>query len=208
MLAFVADYVRADGFAPQIGDADDARLLPLGDYGCADQRSHLHLFRQARRSYCPSTKSVAYPKGGFFFLRSGNLYAAVRCGDVGSYGRGYHAHNDVLAFELCWSATPLVVDPGCYLYTADPAARNAFRSTAVHSTLQIDGAEQNELRRDRLFAMVDRARPTVVNWEVGANSTTLTGRHRGFESLPAPATTVPCASTVTANAPDHRRGCE
>ena len=46
MLAFAADYMRADGFAPQIGDADDGRLLPLGDYACADQRSHLHLFHE------------------------------------------------------------------------------------------------------------------------------------------------------------------
>jgi hypothetical protein len=188
MLGFVADYTRPDGFAPQIGDADDGRLLPLADYAATDQRSHLHLFRQAGQRFRPSHRSVAYPAGGFFFLRSGNLYTAVRCGDVGCYGRGYHAHNDLLAFDLCWGATPLVVDPGCYLYTADPAARNRFRSTASHSTLQIDGAEQNELREDRLFAMVDRARPTVLKWEADATSTTFTGRHHGFEALAVPAT--------------------
>ena len=185
MLSFVADYTRPDGLAPQIGDADDGRLLPLGDYAAANQASHLHLFRQASRRYRPATKSAAYPDGGFYILRAGDLYAAVRCGDVGIYGRGCHAHNDLMAFELACGAAPLIVDPGSYLYTADPAARNRFRSTAFHSALQLDGVEQNELRVDRLFSMVDRAQPTILSWESDPTATTFRGRHRGFEHLAA-----------------------
>lgn len=188
MLAFVADYTRPDGLAPQIGDADDGRALPLGDYASADQRSHLHLFGQSRHAYAPATRSAAYPQGGFYFLRGGRLYAAVRCGDVGIYGRGCHAHNDLTAFELSWNDIPLVVDPGSFLYTGDPSARNQFRSTAVHNALQIDGAEQNELREDRLFAMVDRARPDVLAWEPRDGGTTFRARHHGYEALPSPCT--------------------
>lgn len=184
MLQFVADYTRPDGLAPQIGDADDGRLLPLGGYGAADQRSHLHLFQQAASRYRPATSSAAYRDGGFYILRAGPMYAAVRCGDVGIYGRGCHAHNDLLAFELCWNRTPLVVDRGSYLYTADPAARNRFRSTAVHATLQVDDAEQNELREDRLFAMLDRARPELLEWRVEHSATILVARHHGFDGLP------------------------
>jgi hypothetical protein len=188
MLSFVADYTRPDGLAPQIGDADDGRLLPLGDYGAADQRSHLHLFRQADRPYRPAMRSAAYPQGGFYFMRAGDLYAAIRCGDVGIYGRGCHAHNDLLAFELSCGETSLVVDPGSYLYTADPKGRNWFRSTGAHSTLQIDGAEQNGVREDRLFAMVDRTNAEVLEWEPGVERTILRGRHHGFAALAAPAT--------------------
>jgi hypothetical protein len=186
MLAFATDYIRPDGLAPQIGDVDNGRLLPLGDYG-SDQRSHLHLYAQARRPYQPPTASAGYRDGGFFILRAGGLYAAVRCGDVGIYGRGCHAHNDLLGFELCYDGTPLVIDPGSFLYTADPAARNLFRSTRMHSTLQIDGAEQNELREDRLFAMVDRASPELLEWTVTADEVRFRGRHHGFSHLVAPA---------------------
>jgi uncharacterized heparinase superfamily protein len=190
MLAFVSDYTRPDGLAPQIGDADSGRVLPLGDYGASDQRSHLHLFRQAQRTYHPAIRSAAYRDGGFYLLRGGDLYCAVRCGDVGIYGRGCHAHNDLLAFELCHGRTPLVVDPGSYVYTADPTERNRFRSTAWHSTLQVDGAEQNELRADRLFAMEDRARGELLRWEMTGSGTTLVARHHGYESLAHPATHV------------------
>jgi hypothetical protein len=180
MLAFTADYTRPDGLAPQIGDADDGRFLPLGDYGTADHRSHLHLFRQAGGEYRAAARSASYPHGGFYFLRSGELYTAVRCGDVGIYGRGCHAHNDVLSFELCWREVPLIVDPGSYLYTADPVQRNRFRATATHATLQVDDREQNEFRADRLFAMVERAEPEMLRWEPGERISVFVGRHRGF----------------------------
>ena len=69
MLDFVRDYTRPDGLAPLIGDADDGRFLPLGDYG-ADPRDHRHLFAQAGRPYEPATESAAYPDGGYYVLRS------------------------------------------------------------------------------------------------------------------------------------------
>ena len=60
MLQFVSDYTKPDGLAPQIGDADNGRLLPLGDYGAVDQRSHLHLFQQAGTPRPPVRRSAAY----------------------------------------------------------------------------------------------------------------------------------------------------
>src|SRR5436190_4058411 len=171
MLDFVAAYTRPDGLAPQVGDADDGRFLPLGDYAAADPRSHLHLFAQAGRRHAPIAASAALPEGGFYVLRGGDLYAIVRCGDVGVGGLGSHAHNDQLAFELSWRGHPLVVDPGSYLYTADPAARNMFRSTAFHAALRIDGAEQNALSGTRLFALDDRTRAEALVWDAAGETT-------------------------------------
>ncbi len=171
MLGFGRDYTRPDGLAPQIGDADDGRFLPLADYG-ADPRDHRHLFEQ----FEPATASAAYPDGGYYILRSGEAYAIVRCGDTGRHGRGGHGHNDQLSFELALGSQALVVDPGTYVYTADPAERNRFRSTAFHSTLRIDGLEQNELRTDDLFLMADRSRAETL----ASDATSFEGRHYGF----------------------------
>jgi hypothetical protein len=200
MLGFVADYTRPDGLAPQIGDADNGRLLPLEDYGLADQRAHLHLFRQAGVQTPTVRESAAYAAGGFYVLRTGDLYAALRCGDVGLYGRGCHAHNDLLGFELCWRDVPLVVDPGSFLYTADPAQRNAFRSTAAHATLQIDDREQNEVPADRLFAMPDRARAEALVF-TAQPIPVFQGRHSGYRT---PADSCLHTRTVRLDGPGGR----
>jgi hypothetical protein len=171
MLAFVRDYTRPDGLAPQIGDADDGRFLPLGDYG-ADPRDHRHLFER----FEPASASSAYPDGGYYVLRSSGLYVIVRCGDTGRHGRGGHGHNDQLSFELALDGQALVIDPGTYVYTPNPVERNRFRSTAFHSTLRIDGLEQNELRDDDLFLMADRTRAEML----ASDATSFEGRHHGF----------------------------
>jgi hypothetical protein len=120
-------------------------------------------------------------------MRSGELFVLVRCGDVGVGGRGSHAHNDALSFELAIGDQPLVIDPGSYVYTADPTERNRFRSTAFHSTLEIDGAEQNPLREDALFVMEDRRAAEGLDWSDDAARPSFLGRHRGYEGLAQPA---------------------
>jgi hypothetical protein len=100
----------------------------------------------------------------------------VRCGDTGRHGRGGHGHNDQLSFELAIGGQALVVDPGTYIYTADPMERNRFRSTRFHSTLRIDDLEQNELRTDDLFLMANRARAELI----ASDPTSFEGRHHGF----------------------------
>jgi len=178
MLTFVRDYTRPDGLAPQIGDADDGRFLPLGDYG-ADPRDHRHLFAQAGIPLKKAAASAAYPEGGYYVLRNGGLYTIVRCGDVGRYGHGGHGHNDQLSFELADARGALVVDPGTFTYTPDPPARNSFRSTAFHATLRVGGQEQNDLRTDDLFSMTDRARAEALSWD----AVSFEGRHYGFPGV-------------------------
>lgn len=174
MHAFVRDYTRPDGLAPLIGDEDSGRFLPLGSYG-ADPRDHSHLLSESAQS--AARPSIAYREGGYYVMRAGDLYAIARCGDTGLDGLGGHSHNDQLSFELCAGDQPLVVDPGAFVYTADPAARNLFRSTAFHATLQVDGREQNELGTDYLFRLPDRTRAEALSFTGGA----FEGRHFGFE---------------------------
>lgn len=187
MLDFVAAYTRPDGLAPQIGDNDDGRFLPLDDYGRGDFRSHLHLFRQASRPYEPVTRSVDFPSGGYYVMRHDDLYVLVRCGDTGIYGLGGHAHNDQLSFELCCGETPLIEDPGTGTYYEDEGERMLFRSTAFHATLRVDRAEQNELPPWPRFPLGNRSRAEAVAWEAGDEQTAFAGRHHGFEALPVPA---------------------
>ena len=120
-------------------------------------------------------------------MRHDDLYVLVRCGDTGVYGIGGHAHNDQLSFELCRGATPLVEDPGTGTYYESEEERLRFRSTGFHATLRVDGAEQNELPRYPRFPLGNRSRAEAIAWETGPERTTFSGRHHGFEALPAPA---------------------
>jgi uncharacterized heparinase superfamily protein len=188
MLDFTRDYTRADGLAPQIGDADDGRFLPLGEHCRADPRSHLHLFEQARVAYEPARGNAAYPDGGYWIMRSGPLYAIVRCGDVGVGGLGSHAHNDQLSFELAIGPRPLVIDPGSYIYTGDLEARAQFRSTAFHSTLRIGRSEQNPIRTDAPFRLEDLTRARCTEWVPRVGQAAFAGEHSGYERLRPAAT--------------------
>jgi hypothetical protein len=182
MLNLAAAVTRPDGLAPQVGDADDGRFLPLGDYAVRDPRDVRHLFGQMGRAVPPPSQAhAAFPDTGYWVMRGKGLYALLRCGDVGLGGHGCHAHNDQLSFELCAGPQPLVVDPGAFIYTADPQARNLFRSTAFHSTLRWAGEEQNALRSDQPFVLEERSHAGAVAWEPAPDGrATFTGRHRGF----------------------------
>lgn len=178
MLKFTRDTTRPDGLSPLVGDSDDGRFLPLGDYG-ADPRDHSHLFRQARVDPGPPAEEAAYRDAGFYVRRDGDAYLLVRCGPTGGRGLGWHAHNDQLSFELAIRGTPIVVDPGSFVYTADPAARNLFRSTRFHSTLAVDGAEQNDLSAVELFRLPDQTHAECTRWGGGL----FEGTHTGFRRL-------------------------
>jgi len=94
-------------------------------------------------------------------MRRGRDYLLITNGSVGTAGFGNHKHNDLLGFEYHVDGAPVFVDPGSYVYTADPDARNLFRSTRSHNTLSVGDEEQNELRPDWLFRMFEQGPSTA-----------------------------------------------
>jgi hypothetical protein len=127
-----------------------------------------------------------FPQAGLTVMRRGRDYLLVTNGIVGTEGFGNHKHNDLLAFEYHVDGTPVLVDPGSYVYTSDPDARNLFRSTRSHNTLSVDGEEQNELRPDFLFRMFEQANPEHLEIVEQRDSLGYRGRHRGYARFPQP----------------------
>lgn len=83
---------------------------------------------------------------GCFVFRSKRLFLAVRCGEIGVAGLGAHAHCDQLAIELVIDGEDCVRDPGTYLYTASPQARNTYRCSAAHHVPHVIGREPANLK--------------------------------------------------------------
>jgi hypothetical protein len=129
-----------------------------------------------------------FPQAGITVLRAPRVFLLITNGIVGTAGFGNHKHNDNLAFEYHLDGAPILVDPGSYVYTSDPASRNRFRSTGSHNTLTIDGAEQNELRPGYLFRMFEQANPEHLAVEESEELLVYKGRHRAYQRLAEPVT--------------------
>jgi hypothetical protein len=127
-----------------------------------------------------------FPNAGLTVMRRGRDYLLVTNGIVGTAGFGNHKHNDLLGFEYHADGVPVLVDPGSYVYTSDPEARNLFRSTRAHNTVSVDNEEQNELRPEMLFRLFENANPEHVDIEERSDCLTYRGRHHGYARLPEP----------------------
>jgi len=124
-------------------------------------------------------QSQAFPDGGIYVMRHKKDYMVISCGPNGQGGIGGHAHNDKLSFELCVDGEDFIVDPGTYLYTADPEWRNKFRSTAFHNTMTITGAEQNKLSNS-LFRLKGSNITYSTMWSCKTIKDIFKGQHCGF----------------------------
>ena len=132
-------------------------------------------------------RSIGFPEGGFYVLRSRDVHLIVDCGEVGMHGRGGHGHNDILSFELSMHGHNLITDCGAYLYTASREWRNLFRSTAFHNTVQVDGEELNRfIGPDALWELHYDAVPSGAALTHGSRVDSFRGAHRGYARLASP----------------------
>jgi len=125
-----------------------------------------------------------FPEAGIAVSRRDGQFLLISNGIVGTKGFGNHKHNDQLGFELHLDGDPLIVDPGSYVYTSDPGARNLFRGTRYHNTLSIDSEEQNELRPEWLFRLFETAHAEHRHFHADEATVEYHGRHVGYERLP------------------------
>lgn len=139
-------------------------------------------------------ESQAYSEARIFVQRaradddaSGQqLYAIIDCGDSGVRGHGSHAHCDALSLEVYAYDQTFLRDPGTFVYTGSERWRNAFRSTAYHNTVRVDGKEISELVDGWLFALGSNVRPIVNRWESTEERDVLDAQHDGYARLPEP----------------------
>jgi hypothetical protein len=178
MLEFTASYTRPDGSAPQWGDNDDGRLLPLDGYASHAPHDHRHLLGlggallsradlfvaagprpvdalwlldglpELGSAPVAGAGSRAFSAAGYYVMRDADLHAAIPCGPVGSRGSGNHTHNDLLSVCVWAAGVEWITDPGTGTYSGNVALRNRLRSTSAHATLQLGEREQNMLGHD------------------------------------------------------------
>lgn len=131
---------------------------------------------------------ISFPNAGLHVLRQDDLYLSFNTSDAGLNGRGSHGHNDILSIEVAAFGCLFIVDPGTYVYTGDVLNRHQFRSTAYHSTVTVDNAEQNTINVNSPFVIGNEAKPKLLLWETREEFDRVSGEHSGYSRLPNPLT--------------------
>ena len=130
---------------------------------------------------------VAEPGEGLHHLAASG-YARVNRGemaailDLGAIGPDYipgHAHADTLSFELSLGSERIIVNGGTSTYAPGPL-REAERTTAAHSTVEIGGQSSSEVWAS--FRVAQRARVRDVGIDVIGGA--VSASHDGYRRLP------------------------
>lgn len=82
------------------------------------------------------TKTLFHYKNfGLSIIKNNNYHITYRHPTFNKTQPTGHFHQDELSVTFAYNNTPIIVDPGTYLYTGNTKARNLFRSYGSHSTI-------------------------------------------------------------------------
>jgi len=101
----------------------------------------------------PDERTLAsFPDFGLHVIKGKDFFLALRC--VETYrvdAPTGHLHDDNLAIELFADGRLLISDPGTYVYTSLPDARNAYRSANAHHAPRAEGWDVTAVNPSLLF---------------------------------------------------------
>ncbi len=114
---------------------------------------------------------------GLLLAETSRLWLVFDTGLVGPEYQPGHAHCDTLSFELSVDGRRFIADTGVFHYR-ESRERTYSRSTAAHSTIEIDGMEQSEVWKS--FRVGRRAHILHMSREERDGMTILRGAHDGY----------------------------
>ena len=194
-LVDVADLLRVAGQAPpgEITAAVDRMRhwlgavltpdgqVPLLNDGYPVDRALLAALRPGPDPVTPASPVLVLPETGLVRAVAGGWHLLADVGMPCPPSLPAHAQADTFGCLVHVDKVPLLVDTGTSTYEPGPQRRHE-RSTAAHSTVQVDGADSTEVWG--VFRAGRRAR--VSGMAVGASSSSITCEavHDGFRRLP------------------------
>jgi uncharacterized heparinase superfamily protein len=194
-LGDVADLLRAAGRAPagEITAAVDGMRrwlgavltpdgqVPLLNDGYPVDRELLTALRPGPDPVTPDSPLLVLPATGLVRAVAGGWHLLADVGPPCPPSLPAHAHADTFGCLVHVDKVPLLVDTGTSTYEPGPVRRHE-RSTAAHSTVEVDGADSTEVwgvfragRRARVSGLAARADSSGISCEAV---------HDGFRWLP------------------------
>lgn len=86
-------------------------------------------------------------------------------------------HADLLHLDLWWRGMNITLDPGTYLYNADPPWDNALQGSDVHNTVMVNGAHQ--MTKAGRFLWLDWPKTNILE----QTETSITAQHNGYKKF-------------------------
>jgi uncharacterized heparinase superfamily protein len=171
------------GFPQRAGVVGWRQLAWVGE----EEASHLpHRPPSAREDdedrLLDSGSFAALPESGYFVLRDAAAKHALffDAGDPCPGHVPFHAHADLLSYELSLFGRRVIVDSGVCEY-APGAWRDYCRSTRAHNTVRVDGHDQSEVWGS--FRLGRRAHPVGVRWNAANGGAEVSAAHSGYQRL-------------------------
>lgn len=174
MMSWLATMTHPDGRIAFFNDAA---------FGIAGELTQLRDYAMRLQCVCTHSddcQSRHLAESGYARMQTGK---AVAIADVGPVGPDYlpgHAHADTLSFEFSLGSERVIVNSGTSAYGVSP--QRAFeRSTAAHSTVEIDGQSSSEVWSG--FRVARRARVHDIAFSDEGNVVRLLAWHDGYRRL-------------------------
>jgi hypothetical protein len=132
-------------------------------------------------------RSEALTASGFYLLTAPQpaTQLTLHAGPQGTQSGG-HGHASALSVCLQSQGRSLLIDPGTYEYVGDGGNRDRFRSTAMHNTLRVDGANQAETATP--FSWKRLTQSKAEQWIQGRDFDLVVASHDGYQRLVPPVT--------------------
>ena len=127
----------------------------------------------------PSPTSSLFPDAGLAIMACGRNQIIVNAGAFGPSGGG-HSHAGALSVVARSGDEEILIDPGTYTYTGEPAWRDWFRGTEAHNTIRIDQLDQATAAGP--FRWTNHPQVNLLSWNTNAGRDMLEAecRYRGF----------------------------
>jgi uncharacterized heparinase superfamily protein len=97
----------------------------------------------------PAAGLKTFPDGGYTVARgrvgARQIHLVLDHGPLGYLSIAAHGHADANAITLAVDGTPVLIDPGTYMYHAQDEWRTWFRGTRAHNTVCVAGEDQSQI---------------------------------------------------------------
>jgi uncharacterized heparinase superfamily protein len=127
------------------------------------------------------SKFIHFPKSGFAVAKYSKIHLVADIGPIGPDYLPGHAHADTLSFELAVDGKRIVVNSGTSEYGLSQE-RFRQRSTAAHSTIEVDCQSSSEVWSG--FRVARRARVTQIEKNELEDKIEFSAIHDGYTRLP------------------------